>query len=93
MITTIFSSSDDWDKVYDQKVTIFDGNPGKTARAQRRKSNPRRIVPAFGSALMEQACAMTGFDNKTPVVFVYEIQAGAKLKDSRSQKKEEPCGL
>src|SRR5688572_10858448 len=77
----IFSSSDDWDKVYDQKVTIFDGKSGKKLRELNGgKATDVGIVPAFGFSYDGKLAAMTGFDNKTPVVFIFETASGRKVK-------------
>ena len=77
----IFSSSDDWDKVYDQRVEIFDGKTGRKLRELNGgKATDVGIVPAFGFSFDGKLAAMTGFDNKTPVVFVYENASGRKVK-------------
>ena len=74
-------SSDDWDKIYDQKVMIFDGKSGKKLRELNGgKATDVGIVPAFGFSFDGKLTAMTGFDDKTPVVFVYETASGRKIK-------------
>jgi WD40 repeat protein len=77
----IFSTSDDWDKVYDQRIEIFDGKSGRKLRELNGgKANDVGIVPAFGFSFDGKLAAMTGFDNKAPVVFVYESASGRKVK-------------
>ena len=76
-----FFSSDDWDRVYDQKITIFDGKSGRKLRELNGgKAADVGIVPAFGFSFDGRLAAMTGFDNKAPVVFVYETASGRKVK-------------
>jgi WD40 repeat protein/uncharacterized caspase-like protein len=77
----IFSSSDDWDKIYDQKVEIFDGKSGRKLRELNGgKANEVGIVPVVGFNFDGSLAAMTGFDKKAPVVFVYETANGRKSK-------------
>ena len=77
----IFSSSDDWDKIYDQKVEIFDGKSGRKLRELNGgKANVVGIVPVLGFNFDGSLAAMTGFENKAPVVFIYESATGRKLK-------------
>ncbi|HEV2835462.1 MAG TPA: caspase family protein [Pyrinomonadaceae bacterium] len=77
----IFSSGDDWDKVYDQKIQIFDGKAGKKLRAlDGGKADEVGIVPVFGFSFDSSLVGMTGFENKAPVVFIYETASGRKVK-------------
>ena len=77
----IFSSSDDWDKIYDQRVEIFDGTSGRKLRELNGgKANEVGIVPVVGFNFDGSLAAMTGFDNKAPVVFIYETASGRKSK-------------
>ena len=77
----IFAFSDDWDKIYDQKVQIFDGKSGRKLRELNGgKANDVGIVPVVGFNFDGSLAAMTGFDNKAPVVFIYETATGRKSK-------------
>ena len=77
----IFSSSDDWDKIYDQKVEIFDGVSGRKLRElDGGKAGDVGIIPAVGFSFDGTITAMTGFDNKAPVILVYETATGRKVK-------------
>lgn len=77
----IFSSSDDWDKIYDQKVELFDGKSGRKLRELNGgKANEVGIVPVVGFNFDGSLAAMTGFENKAPVVLIYETASGRKSK-------------
>jgi WD40 repeat protein len=76
-----FSSGDDWDKVYDQTMQILDGKSGKKLRElDGGKANEVGIVPAIGFTFDGSHAAMTGFEKKSPAIFVYETTSGRKLK-------------
>ncbi len=73
--------SDDWDKIYDQKVVIFDARSGKKLRELNGgKATEIGIVPVFGFNADGSLTAMTGFNNKTPAIFIYETASGRKSK-------------
>jgi len=72
---------DDWDKIYDQKVDIFDGKSSRKLRElEGGKASEVGIVPAIGFSFDGNLAAMTGFDNKAPAVFIFETASGRKVK-------------
>jgi len=76
-----FSSGDDWDKVYDQTMQILDGKSGKKLRElDGGKANEVGIVPAIGFTFDGSHAAMTGFEKKSPAIFVFETSSGRKVK-------------
>ena len=76
-----FSSGDDWDKVYDQRVELLDSRSGRKLRElDGGKANEVGIVPAVGFSFDGSTAAMTGFEKKAPAIFVYETASGRKVK-------------
>ena len=76
----IFSSSDDWDKIYDQKIQIQDGKSSRKIRELNGgKASDVGIVPAFGFSFDGNLVAMTGFEKKAPVVLLYETATGRRV--------------
>lgn len=78
----IFSNGgDDWEKIYDQRVDIFDGKSGRKLRElEGGKATEVGIVPAIGFSFDGNLAAITGFDKKDPAVFIYETVTGRKVK-------------
>ena len=76
----IFSSSDDWDKIYDQKVKIQDGKSSRKVRELNGgKASDVGLVPAVGFSFDSSLVAMTGFEKKNRVVLIYEIATGRRV--------------
>lgn len=71
----------DWDRIYDQKLQLFDGKSGRKLRELNGgKATEIGIVPVFGFNSDGSLAAMTGFDNKAPALFIYETANGRKSK-------------
>lgn len=76
----IFSFSDDWDKIYDQRVQIEDGKSGRKVRELNGGKAPDvGIVPAVGFSFDGSLVAITGFEKNNRVVLIYEIATGRKV--------------
>ena len=77
----IFASSDDWDKIYDQKVQIQDSRSGRKLREINAGKAPDvGIVPVVGFNFDGSQMALTGYEDKRRVVLIYETETGRKVK-------------
>ena len=85
-----FSSGSDWDKVYDQTMQLLDGTSGRKLRElDGGKANEVGIVPAIGFSFDGAHAAMTGFEKKSPAIFVYETASGRKVKTLELPEKDQ----
>lgn len=77
----IFASSDDWDKIYDQKIQIQDAKSGRKLRELNAgKALDVGIVPVVGFNFDGSLVAVTGYDDKRRVVVIFETTTGRKVK-------------
>ena len=76
----MFASSDDWDKIYDQKVQIQDSKSGRKLREiNAGKASDVEIVPVVGFDFDGSQMALTGYEDKRRVVVIYETATGRKV--------------
>ena len=79
-----FWGDDDWDKMYDQKVQLYDGKSGRKLRdLSGGKAPDVGVVPAVGFSLDGKLLAMTGFEKKERSVLIFETERGRKANGFR----------